>query len=240
MFLTTGLAAGRTLKRFKIGLLVIPLIGSMAVEPGFAKGGKSTGHAYVKSARPSGTGAKQAPHSENQEPGGPAKTDTAHTTVTRSGDSDIDTRITVQPRRLGKNVNPNIGHAHAAESPVARTPYRPRTLSALPRAPYSPMRNAIGLPISPRGTVGPRDGSHPNSLRASPSVVSPAVPNSATSRLVGTGTGVPRSTPNFVSPGAGGGAISGTGLAPRHQGPSRIGRPKAVAGINGTTIKPVR
>jgi hypothetical protein len=228
----------RTRRRhaFTIGLLVIPLICSMAVYPGFAKGGKSTGHAYVKSAaRPSGTSAKQAPHSGNQ---GPAKTDTAHTTVTRSGDrpSDIDTRITVQPRRLGKSVIPDTGHPH----PVERNPYHPRTLSALPHAPYSPIRNAIGLPISPRGTVGPRDGSHPNSFRASPTLVSPAVPNTATSRLIGTGTAVPRSTPNFVTLGAGGGAISGTGLAPRHQGPSQIGRPKAVAGINGTTIKPVR
>jgi hypothetical protein len=212
----------------------------MAAQPGFAKGGKSTGHAYVKfAARPSGTGAKQAPHSENQ---GPAKTDTAHTTVTRSGDrpSDIDTRITVQPRRLGKSINPNTGHTHPAELPFARNPCHPRTLSAPPRAPYSPIRNAIGLPISPRGTVGPRDELHPNSLRAAPSVVSPAVPNTATGRLVGTGAAVPRSTPNFASPGAGRGAISGTGLAPRHQGPSQIGRPKAVAGINGTTIKPIR
>jgi hypothetical protein len=229
----------RTQRRdaFRIGVLVIPLICIMAAQPGFAKGGKSTGDAYVKSAtRPSGTGAKQAPHSENQ---GPAKTDTAHTTVTRTGDrpSDIDTRITVQPRRLGKSVYPNSGHAHPAELPFARNPYHPRTLSALPLAPYSPIRNAIGLPISPRGTVGPRAGSHPNSLRAFPSVVSPTVPNSATGRLVGTGAAA---TPNFISPGASRGAISGTGLAPRHQGPSQIGRPKAVAGINGTTIKPVR
>jgi hypothetical protein len=189
-------------------------------------------------ARPSGTSAKQPPHSGNQ---GPAKTDTAHTTVTHCGDrrSDIDTRITVQPRRLAKSVNPNTGHA-PAELPFARKPYHPRTLSALPRAPYPPIRNAIGLPISPRGTVGPRDGSHPNSLRAAPSLVSPAVPNIGTSRLTGTGAAVPRSTPNFVTLGAGRGAISGTGLAPRHQGPSQIGRPKAVAGINGTTIKPAR
>jgi hypothetical protein len=32
-------------------------------------------------------------------------------------------------------------------------------------------------------------------------------------------------------------AISGTGLANRHLGPLQIGGPKAVAGINGTTIK---
>jgi hypothetical protein len=211
----------------------------MTVHSGFAKGGKSIGHAYVKSAaRPSGTSAKQAPPSRNQ---GPAKTDTAHTTVRHSGDrpSDIDTRIAVQPRRLAKSANPNTGHA-PAELPFARKTYHPRTLSALPRAPYPPIRNAIGLPISPRGTVGPRDGPYQNSLRASPSLLSPTVPNTATDRLIGTGTAVLRSTPNFVMPGASRAAISGTGLAPRHQGPPQIGRPKAVAGINGTTIKPVR
>jgi hypothetical protein len=95
----------RTQRRhaFKIRLLLILLICGMTIHPGFAKGGKSIGHAYVKSAaRPSGTSAKQAPHSGNQ---GPAKTDTAPTTVTHSGDrpSDIDTRITVQPRRLAKS-----------------------------------------------------------------------------------------------------------------------------------------
>jgi hypothetical protein len=71
----------RTQRRdaFRIGVLVIPLICIMAAQPGFAKGGKSTGHAYVKSAaRPSGTDAKHAPHSENR---GQAKTDTAHTSV---------------------------------------------------------------------------------------------------------------------------------------------------------------
>jgi hypothetical protein len=49
-----------------------------------------------------------------------------------------------------------------------------------------------------------------------PSVVSPTVPDSTTGRLVGTGAAVPRSTPNFVTPGTGRGAISGnrTGARP--------------------------
>jgi hypothetical protein len=149
------------------------------------------------------------------------------------------TRALPCSRGASQRANPNAGHA-PAELPFARKPYHPRTLSALPRAPYPPIRNAIGLPISPRGTVGPRDGPYQNSLRASPSLLSPTVPNTATGRLIGTGTAVPRSTPNFVTLGAGRAAISGTGLAPRHQGPPQIGRPKAVAGINGTTIKPVR
>ncbi len=210
-------------RALKIGLALL-LVGSMAVQPGFAKGGKGSGRVLTKSAaRPSEPGAKQMPQSQV-----PAKADSARTPVTREGDkpSDIDTPITVPPRRLGKSLNPNIGQI----KPLSPSnPYHQRTLSALPRVPYSSVRNAIGLPISPRANVGPVDGLHPNGLRPVRPLVSPAVPNSATRRVV-----VPY--PNFASPR---GAISGTGLAPRHQSPSQIGRPSSVAGINGTTIRPV-
>src|SRR5262249_19041628 len=144
---------------------------------GFAKGGKGGGRMLTKSAaRPPESGTKQMPQSQV-----PAKVD-SRTTVTREGDKlrDIDTRITVQPRRLGKSLNPNIGQIKPF-SPS--NPYHQRTLSALPRAPYSSVRNAIGLPISPRASVGRVDGLHP--------LVSPAVPNSATRRVV-----VPN--PNFA------------------------------------------
>jgi hypothetical protein len=209
---------------FKIGLLVILLVCSMAAQPGFTKGGKSTAHGYGKSAA---GGAKQTPQGQTQ---GPAKADTTHTPVTREGDkpSDIDTRISVQPRRLGKSLSPNAGHVNPLS---LANPNHQRTLSALPRAPYSPARNAIGLPISPRPSVGPGYGLPPNGLRSVHPLVSPAVPNNATGRVV-----APHPTPSFVSPRW---AINGTGLASRHQGPPQIGRPKAVAGINGTTIRPV-
>jgi hypothetical protein len=50
----------------KIGLLAIPLISSMAAQPGFAKGGKGTGRVLAKSsAWPSEAGAKQPPHGQN-------------------------------------------------------------------------------------------------------------------------------------------------------------------------------
>jgi hypothetical protein len=229
---------------FEIGLLVTLLIGSVAVQPGFSKGGRGAGHVYGKSAaRPSESGARQALRGDNIQ--GPAKADVAHTAVTRYADkpSDIDTRITVQPRRLGKSVTPNTGNAKPAQTSLARSQYRPRTLSALPRAPTPPVRNAIGLPISPRGSFGPGNGLHPNSLFASRSFVSPAVPNGATGRLAGIGGAVervPHFTPNFVSPGASRGAISGTGLTARRQGLTQIGGPKSVVGINGTTMKPAR
>ena len=63
---------------FKIGLLVI-LLGGMAAQPGFAKGGKGAGHVLAKSAaRPSRAGANLPSQ------GGLAKADTAHAPVTRS------------------------------------------------------------------------------------------------------------------------------------------------------------
>jgi hypothetical protein len=54
---------------------------------------------------------------------------------------------------------------------------------------------AIGLPISPRPSVGPGYGLPPNGLRSVRPLVSPAVPNNAIGRVV-----VPHPTPSFVSP----------------------------------------
>jgi hypothetical protein len=272
----------------KIGLAIL-LIGSLAVRPGFAKGARGGQHADdgKAAARPAETGAGQAPSAEDKG-GGAAKADTTlhaparNDTDRRSGPAspepdasnkdaprgkpgDIDTRITVQPRRLGKSAKPNNGHAKTIESPIARNLYHRRTLSSVPRAPNPPVRNAIGLPVSPRGNVGPRggmpvrnaiglpvsprgdvgprDGMHPNSLAVPPSAVPAVVPGSATGRLTGVGGGldrrVPNAYPSITSPAAGRGAINGTGLAHRNLGPPQIGGPKtSVAGLNGTMIKP--
>jgi hypothetical protein len=208
-----------------MGVLIALVISSAAVQPGFAKG---PGHS--KSAvRPSQSNAKLAPRNENNTHVPPK------TNATRGADKppEIDTRITVQPPHFGKSVNPNV-----KPLPIVRNPYHPRTLSALPRASNPAARNAIGVSILPRETLGARNGAH---LPTSP--VSPAIPRSATGRVAGV-SGVhgrgPLSPSNVLSPGASRGVISGTGLAPRHLGPPQIGGPKAVAGINGTTIKPRR
>jgi hypothetical protein len=156
--------------------------------------------------------------------------------VARGADkpSDIETRIGVQPRLLGKSVHPN--------GPVAQLPYHRRKLSTLPRVQIPPLRNAIGQPISPRANLGPSAGLHPSNLPGSPSRGSRAVPNNMTSHspTIGTEERPLHSTPNTVSPEAGRGAINGTGLANGHPGPRQIGRPNAIAGINGTTIKRTR
>jgi len=211
-------------RTLEIVLLVFLVVGSVGVQPVFAKGAR--GHGYSKSAaRPSESSAKPALHGENITRG-PATAHTDHTAVTRGADkpSDIDARISVQPQLLRKSVNPNRS--------VAQNPYHRRTLSAVPRIYVPPVRNAIGLPVSTRGNLGPSTGLHPRNLPGSPSVGS--------TRVGGAPARVPHSTSNVVSPEAGRGAISGTGLANRRLGPPQIGGPKAVAGINGTTIKRTR
>ncbi len=214
-------------------LLVILAIGGMGAQPVFAKGGRGLGHVAAKSVRLSEPRAKPALRGDNT-PQGSAKADAAHAAVTRGVDkpSEIDTRISVQPRLPGKRVNPNKS--------VAQAPYPRRTLSAPPRMQSPPVRNAIGLPISPRGNLGPITRLHPNNLPGSRSVMAPAVPNNmanSSPRIGDTPERLPRPTPSVVSPPASRGAINGTGLANRHLGPPQIGTPNALAGINGTTIK---
>jgi hypothetical protein len=211
----------RTLEIVLLGFLVI---GSVGVPPVFAKDAR--GHVCGKSAaRSAESSAKPALGGENTTQG-PAKAHSARTAVTRGADkpSDIDARISVQPQLLRKSVNPNRS--------VAQNPYHRRTLSVVPRIYIPPVRNAIGLPVPPPGDLGSSTGLHPRNLPGSPSVGS--------TRIGGTAARVPHSTSNVVSPEAGRGAISGTGLANRRLGPPQIGGPKAVAGINGTTIKRTR
>jgi hypothetical protein len=161
----------------------------------------------------------------------------AKTNAIRAADKppQIDTRISVQPPHFGKSVNPYV-----KPLPLVRNPYHPRTLSELPRAFGPPTRNAIGISVLPRENVGPHKGVHPNGLPASP--VSPAIARSSTglAGVNGINARGPHSPTNVASPRASRGVISGTGLAARHSGPPQIGGPKAVAGINGTTIKAPR
>jgi hypothetical protein len=166
-----------------LGILIIVLIASAGLQPGFAKGGRGAGHVYNKSAARPSSSAKPVPQGANNAQV-PVKADTAHNAVPRGADkpSDIDTRISVQPRLPEKRVVPNGVNAKAGLSNI-RNPYHPRTLSALPPPPNLPVRNAIGVPILPRGSLGSRDSLHP----IPPTVASSAVPNSAAGRLAGIG-----------------------------------------------------
>lgn len=155
---------------------------------------------------------------------------------------DIDTRISVQPRRLGARADEGRSKATLG-SPLTRNLHR-RLLSA-PRPSDRPVRNAIGIPVAPRLGIERRDGVHPNSIAAphSPPAVTPVVPGSARGHVThaegGVGHRLPNANPIVVPAVPGRGAVSGTGLARRNFGPAQIGGPKAsVAGINGTAIRP--
>jgi hypothetical protein len=149
----------------EILFLIILASGSMRAHPVFAKGGRGLGHVAGKSVpRPSEPSAKPALRGESSTQG-QAKGDVAHDPVTRGADkpSAIDTQISVQPRLLlGRSANPNKS--------VAQSPYARRTLSALPRVQTPPVRNAIGLPTSPRANVGPSTRLNPNDSTGSRSI----------------------------------------------------------------------
>lgn len=259
-------------RRLKIGfqLVTIVLFGTLAIGSVFAEEAASRAHGDGKASAPSAEPSDSRSHTREDGGGGAAKADDRHTprgddnrspqgepargetnepgkgvnTGTPGGENrnDIDTRISVQPRRLG--AKPDKGGAKTTiESPAARDHHR-RMLS-VPRAPVPPVRNAVGVPVPQHGNMERRDIAHPNSLAAPHN--SPAgatvVPGSTGSHVTKVEAGVDRHVPNanpvVTPPAANRGAITGTGLTHHNVGPSQIGGPKAsVAGINGTTIKP--
>ena len=158
-----------------------------------------------------------------------------------SNPTDIDTRISVQPRRLG--AKPDRGRS-AIESPLSRR--LQRQTAPVPRNPNVPVRNAIGVSVQQPASAERRDLIRPHAPAAAApaaSVGAPAVPSNAGIHF-NRADGSPDhhiaiTTPAIVPPVANRAAINGTGLTHRNVGPPLIGGPKAaVAGVNGTMIKP--
>jgi hypothetical protein len=156
--------------------------------------------------------------------------------------TDIDTRISVQPRRLGGKPD-KVGGKSAIGLPLARKLQRPTPPT--PRMLNVPVRNALGVPVQQHER---RDLSRPHAPAAAApagSVGATAVPSNAgihTNRAEGSPDHRGAiTTPAIVPPLANRAAINGTGLTNRNVGPPLIGGPKAaIAGINGTAIKPKR
>ncbi len=153
-------------------------------------------------------------------------------------DSDaIDTRITVQPRRLGRRGEE--GHI----KPLAPRVFRPRRLSA-DEGSGLVARDAIGLPVAPHDGlkgVGPRH--HVPALGHNPAGAPTGFGANASGGLARTG-GAPGHLPlnanQIARPAAlNRGAINGTTIVRPGFGPPSVGGPaKPVAGISGTTIRP--
>jgi hypothetical protein len=110
------------------------------------------------------------------------------------------------------------------------------------------VRNAIGVPVHEPANAERRDLTRPHA----PAAAAPAASVGATAVPSNTGIHINRAegspdhhsaitTPTIVPPVANRAAINGTGLTHRNVGPPLIGGPKAaVAGVNGTMIKPKR
>ncbi len=166
----------------------------------------------------------------------PAREDAA-----RGGtDSDgIDTRITVQPRRLGKRDE--LSEGDTKPGPFARPIFRPRRSESSGHV----TRDAIGVPVAHPGGIeqGRAERHDIPALVNNPGAVPTGAGVNASSdfgRRGGVFGHTPSNTNRIVRPIVPNrGTINGTDLARPGFGSSSIGGPaKPVAGINGTTNRP--
>jgi hypothetical protein len=161
-----------------------------------------------------------------------------------AGDKDsdaIDTRITVQPRRLGRRDAVREGDTklrlHAPHI------FRPRRLSAHEDS-SRVTRDAIGLPVARHDGMEQGSGQRHDlpALVHNPDAVTTGFGAKAGDGLARTGAalGRPSNANPIVRPAAlNRGTINGTNLARPGFGPSSVGGPaKSAVGINGTTIRP--
>jgi hypothetical protein len=250
-----------------LGLAAIVLSAILATRPGFAEEPASTAHGDGKaSTSPMPSGESSSRGSVNEDAGrGAAKADDKRPARGNEGriqqgdrgrtepgatekgldtgapgatnPSDIDTRISVQPRRLGAKPDKAAGKT-AIGSPLARR--LQRQIPPTPRMPNVPV-NALGVPVQQRANTERRDLSRPYAPAApAGATAAPSSAGSHVTRVEGPADHrVPTTNPVIVPPVANRAAINGTGLTRRNVGPPLIGGPKAaVAGVNGTMIKP--
>jgi len=155
----------------------------------------------------------------------------------------IDTSNTVQPRRLA-NGRPRIGPVKAI-SLGPRNLLAPRRLA--PGRSQTTGRNAIGIPVVRSGSLERRFGGRHDfsiSIVGHGASSSPGASLSTPDRLAKVEGPIDRPIVHanpVVRPWVlNRGTINGTTLSHRGIGPSNVGGPaKTVAGINGTSIRPV-
>lgn len=154
---------------------------------------------------------------------------------------DIDTRISVQPRRL----NSKLGHAGdgkaTIESPATRNLHRRTFLLSRPSNPI--VRNAVGASVPQHQGMDRGEHSVPLGVPHNPAAATTGDAEGAGGRFAKAEGHIDHRMPGLNPPGGSTvphyGAINGTGLARRGSGVSQVGGPRALAtGINGSTIKP--
>jgi hypothetical protein len=251
--------------RIVFPLVAVLLVDLVFLRPGVAAEARSDTHAEGKSSTSGKASGARAPSGSESGRAGAARHDTPsshgeagkgqqsiHSGGNQAGknvgaptpggaDSGIDTSIA--PSRTSDR-----GQRSGQEKPVAnffagRNTHR--GVQPVPHASNRPLRNAIGIPLSPQQNPETRDRAPPSpfsATREAPSVTT-ALPGYSTSRVTTAGIGprhyAPNINPIVASPIGKSGAITGTGLIRRNSAQSQIGGAKAtVAGINGTTIRP--
>ena len=153
----------------------------------------------------------------------------------------IDTRITVQPRRLGRRDELREGDTKLR--PFARPIFRPRRSESSGHV----TRDAIGLPVAHPGGIeqGRAERHDMPALVSNPGAVPTGFGANASGDIARPGGAFGREPSNanpIVRPAASKrGTINGSNLARRGLGPSSVGGPvKPIAGDRGTTIRPKR
>jgi hypothetical protein len=186
-----------------------------------------------------GKGSKQ-PSGGNTEPGTGASAKDANAPDFHTKDlGSVDTRITVQPRLHGagpataRQVKSKIGPIGSRYSRM-RHAFAPRKAGRI-------TRNAIGLPITPRGTVPAPNAT----LIRSPTDAAPGFPPNGSAFAVKPNPGpdhfaVSHPGSQVTGPGAGRPALNGNNFVRRGFVPATLGGPSknVVVGIDGSTIRP--
>jgi hypothetical protein len=208
--------------RSVVHLLAIALIGTWMTQACLAEEAARDGGGSTLPANPDGS---RPPAREDAAGGG------------KDADA-IDTRITVQPRRLGGRDA--VREGDTKPRPFARHIFRPRRSESSGHV----TRDAIGLSVARQGGTEPGSGQRHDlpALVHDPATATSGFGANANGGLARTGAalGRPSNANPIVRPAAlNRGAINGTSLARPGLGPSSIGGPaKPIAGINGTTIRP--
>ncbi|MFY9894151.1 MAG: hypothetical protein WAK63_08440 [Xanthobacteraceae bacterium] len=250
--------------RLVVHLLVIALIGLLATRACLAEDAPGTGAGSAPSANPNGSrppapedaagGAKldhqHAPGDkddskiatgEGGQRGNAAGRDVNPAPAVGKDSDAIDTRITVQPRRLGKRDE--LREGDTKPRPFARHSFRRQRLSKREGS-GQVSRDAIGLPVIRHDGKEQESGQRHDvpAVVHEPAVAPTGFGANASSGGARTDISVGRPSSNanlIVRPSAlNRGTINGTSLARPGLGSSSIGGPaKPIAGINGTTIR---
>ena len=209
--------------KIAVHLLAIALVGSWMTQACLAEDPPDTGGSSTPSANPDGS---RPPAREDAAGGG------------KDADA-IDTRITVQPRRLGKRDELREGDTKSR--PFARHIFRPRRSESSGHV----TRDAIGVPVAHPGGIeqGRAERRDMPALENNPAAAPTGFGANTSGGLARTGGAFahpPSNANQIVRPVVvNRGTINGTNFARPGVGSSSVGGPaKPNTGISGTTIRP--